>query len=64
MADFLLALIESVLDGYLARTGRKALSIFGWKSNSFVEVLIGLVVWVIVGWLLLLAVTAAPSAAP
>jgi hypothetical protein len=59
MANFLLALFESVLDGYLVRTGRKALSLFGWKSNSFIEVLIGLVIWVIVGWLLLLAVTAA-----
>jgi hypothetical protein len=64
MANFLLALFESVLDGHLARTGRKGLSLFGWKSYSFVEILIGLVVWVIVGWLLLLAVTAALWATP
>ena len=55
MVDFLLALAEVFLDGVLTRTGRGVLSLVGWKSNIFVEALLGLFLWVM-GVVLLLAV--------
>jgi len=58
ITGLILALFESALDVLLARTGRKALSLFGRKSNLLVEVLVGLVVWVAMGMLLLAAIGA------
>jgi hypothetical protein len=44
--------ISSALAGsgaLIARTGKSVLSFWGLKSNLFVEFLIGLVVWAIIG---------------
>jgi hypothetical protein len=53
MAEFVFrvigAVIEALLDALIARTGKSVLSSWGLKSNLFVEVLIGLVVWAIMG---------------
>jgi hypothetical protein len=57
MPDSLWTLFTAFLEGYLADTGRWVLLLFGWKSNWFVEILLGLVVW-IAGVALLIAALA------
>jgi hypothetical protein len=53
MAEFVFriigAAIEAAIDALIASTGKKVLSLCGVKSNLFVEVLIGLIFWAIVG---------------
>jgi hypothetical protein len=60
VAQFLVRLlgaaIEALFDLLLVLTGRKVLSIFRrQKSNAVVEILIGLLVWALVGILLFAA---------
>jgi hypothetical protein len=55
MGDSLWTLFTAFLEGYLADTGRWVLSLFGWKSNWFVETLLGFIIW-IAGVALLIAV--------
>lgn len=55
---FIGALIQAALELLIQHTGKKILSLWGRKSNPFIELLIGLVVWSTVG-LLLVAVVAA-----
>ena len=57
------ALILAAFELLVQHTGKKVLSLWGRKSNSFVELLIGLVVWSVVG-LLLTAIIAALAAKP
>lgn len=60
---FIGALIQAALELLIQHTGKKVLSLSGRKSNPFIELLIGLVVWSTVG-LLLVAVVAALAAKP
>jgi hypothetical protein len=60
---FIGALIQAALELLIQHTGKKVLSLWGRKSNPFIELLIGLVVWSTVG-LLLVAVVAALAAKP
>jgi hypothetical protein len=57
------ALIQAALELLAQHTGRKVLSLWGRRSNPFIELLIGLVVWSVAG-LLLVAVIAALAAKP
>jgi hypothetical protein len=57
------ALIQAAFELLVLYTGKKALSLWGRKSNPFLELLIGLVVWSVAG-LLLAAVIAALAAKP
>ena len=60
---FIGALIQAAFELFVQHTGKKALSLWGRKSNPFIELLIGLVVWSVAG-LLLVAVIAALAAKP
>jgi hypothetical protein len=60
---FIGALIQAALELLIQHTGKKVLSLWGRKSNLFIELLIGLVVWSTAG-LLLVAVIAALAAKP
>jgi hypothetical protein len=55
IAQFILAIIEAVFDVLLVRTGRRALSLFGRKSNTIVETLIGILILAAAGMLLVAA---------
>jgi L-alanine-DL-glutamate epimerase-like enolase superfamily enzyme len=57
------ALIQAALELLAQHTGRKVLSLWGGRSNPFIELLIGLVVWSVAG-LLLVAIIAALAAKP
>jgi len=57
------ALIQAAFELLVQHTGKKALSLWGRKSNPFIELLVGLVVWSVAG-LLLVAITAALAAKP
>jgi hypothetical protein len=52
------AVLEALLDVLIAHTGKRVLSLWGLKSSLFVEVLIGLVVWAIIGIVLTVLITA------
>ena len=56
-------LFQAAFELLIQQTGRKVLSLWSWKSNFFVELLVGLVVWSVAG-LFLVAVIAALWAAP
>ena len=62
MAEFIFraigAALEVLLEALIAHTGKRVLSYWRLKSNVFVEVLIGLVVWAIVGIVLTVLITA------
>jgi hypothetical protein len=62
MAEFIFraigAALEALLDALIAHTGKRVLSFWRLKSNLFVEVLIGLVVWAIIGIVLTVFITA------
>ena len=45
MADIIFGFIEALFEGFITATGRRSLSLVGWKANRFVETLLGLVVW-------------------
>lgn len=47
MADFLIAILQALLEGYFAVSGRWVLSLGGWKSNAFAETLLGFLVWML-----------------
>jgi hypothetical protein len=53
MAEFIFrvvgAAIEAAIDALIAYTGKRVLSLWGVKSNPFVQVLIGLIFWAIIG---------------
>lgn len=49
----------ALLDALIAHTGKRVLSFWRLKSNLFLEVLIGLVVWAIIGIVLTVFITAA-----
>jgi hypothetical protein len=53
MAEFIFrivgAAIEAAIDALIASTGKRVLSLWGVKSNPFVQVLIGLIFWAIIG---------------
>lgn len=51
-------LILAAFELLVQHTGRKVLSLWGRKSNLFIELLIGLVVWSFAGLLLVAAVAA------
>jgi hypothetical protein len=57
------ALILAAFELVVQHTGKKILSLWGRKSNPFMELLIGLLVWSFTG-LLLVAVIAALAAKP
>ena len=57
------ALILAAFELVVQHTGRKILSLWGRKSNPFMELLIGLLVWSFSG-LLLVALIAALAAKP
>jgi hypothetical protein len=57
------ALILAAFELVVQHTGKKVLSLWGRKSNPFIELLIGLFVWSFTG-LLLVAVIAALAAKP
>jgi hypothetical protein len=46
------ALILAAFELLVQHTGKKALSLWGRKSNPFIELLIGLVIWSIAGLML------------
>jgi hypothetical protein len=48
MADFLIALAEVLLEGYLTRTGRRVLSLVDLKTNVLAETFLGLLIWILV----------------
>jgi hypothetical protein len=52
------AAIGAALELLVQRTGKKVLSLWGHKSNPFIELLVGLVVWSVAG-LFLVAIIAA-----
>jgi len=62
MADIIFALIELFLEGLtfdgFTVTGRRVLSLGGWKSNAFGETLLGIMVWTL-GIVLFIALFAA-----
>jgi hypothetical protein len=60
---FIGALIQAALELLIQHTGKKVLSLWGRKSNPFIELLIGMVVWSTAG-LLLVAIIAALAAKP
>jgi hypothetical protein len=60
---FIGALIQAALELLIQHTGKRVLSLWGRKSNPFIELLIGLVAWSTAG-LLLVAVVAALAAKP
>jgi hypothetical protein len=53
---FIVAAIDVVLELLVQHTGKKVLSLWGRKSNPFIELLVGLVVWSVAG-LFLVAMT-------
>lgn len=53
MADFLVAVIEVLLEGGFTASGRYVLSLGGWKSNVFAETFLGLLVWALAACLFL-----------
>jgi hypothetical protein len=55
IVQFILGVVEAVFDVFLTRTGRRALSLFGRKSNAIVETFIGLLILAAAGMLLLVA---------
>jgi hypothetical protein len=55
IVQVILGVVEEVLDVLFARTGRRALSLFGRKSNATVETLVGILILAAVGMLLLIA---------
>jgi uncharacterized protein (DUF3084 family) len=55
IVQFILGVVEAVFDVLLVRTGRTALSLFGRKSNTIVETLVGILILAAVGMLLLVA---------
>jgi hypothetical protein len=55
IVQFILGIVEAVFDVLFARAGRRALSLFGRKSNAIVETLIGLLILAAAGMLLLVA---------
>jgi hypothetical protein len=52
------ALILAAFELLVQHTGKKALSLWGRKSNPLIELLIGLVVWSVAGLLLVAAIAA------
>ena len=60
---FIGALIQVALELLIQHTGKKVLSLLGKRSNPFIELLIGLVVWSTAG-LLLVPVIVALAAKP
>jgi len=60
---FIMAAIGVALELLVQHTGKKVLSLWGRKSNPFIELLVGLVVWSVAG-LFLVAVIAALVAKP
>jgi hypothetical protein len=67
MAEFIsrviVGLIEALLHTLIAGTGRRVLSLLRFGPNPFAEVLIGLVLWVLIG-IVLLALLRSPHVAP
>jgi len=59
----IMAAIDVALELLVQHTGRKVLSLLGRKSNPFIELLVGLALWSVVG-LFLVAVIAALVAKP
>jgi hypothetical protein len=55
---FIGALILAGFELLVHHTGKKVLSLWGRKSNPFIELLIGLVVWSVAALLLVAAITA------
>jgi hypothetical protein len=55
------ALIQAAFELLVQHTGKKVLSLWGRKSNPFIELLIGLVVWSAAGLLMVAAITALAS---
>jgi hypothetical protein len=49
---FIMAAIDVALELLVQHTGTKVLSLWGRKSNPFIELLVGLVVWSVPGLLL------------
>lgn len=60
---FIVAAIDVALELLVQHTGKTVLSLWSRKSNRFIELLVGLVVWSVTG-LLLGAVIAALVAKP
>ena len=52
------ALIEAVFALMAERTGRRVLSFWGYKSNSFIELLVGLAVASAIGILVIALISA------
>jgi len=63
VAKFIAALIGAAFELLIQHTGRRTLAIWGSKSNPFVEMLIGPIVWA-VAILLVIALIGALSAKP
>ncbi len=47
MADIVAGLLQALLEGLLTITGRWVLSLFGLKSNTLAETLLGLLIWML-----------------
>jgi hypothetical protein len=48
IANFIVGVIQAIIEALITHTGAKVLAFFGGKSNSFVEAVIGLLVWALV----------------
>jgi hypothetical protein len=48
IANFIVGVIQAIIEALITHTGATVLAFFGRKSNSFVEAVIGLLVWALV----------------
>jgi hypothetical protein len=55
---FIMAAIDVALELLVQHTGKRVLSLWGRKSNPFIEVLVGLAVWTVAGLFLVAAIAA------
>jgi hypothetical protein len=48
IANFIVGVIQAIIEALITHTGARVLAFFDWKSNSFVEAVVGLLVWALV----------------
>ena len=47
MADFLIGILQALIEGFFTVSGRWVLSLGGWRSNLIAETLLGFLVWML-----------------